>query len=122
MAQHPIVHFDIYGTDRERLAAFYADTFGWERRDMPESDYSLMTIGEDGLRGGGISSQDGDFTGTIIYISCPDINAGIEKAVANGAEVIHPVVTVPGMVTFAILKDPQGNRFGLVDETIPPAQ
>jgi uncharacterized protein len=122
MANHPIAHFDIYGTDREGLAKFYSDTFDWQVQHIPEADYSLVTISEEGVQGGGIASKDGDFTGTIIYISCPDINAGVEKAVANGAEVLSPVTTMPGMVTFAILKDPQGNRFGLVDEKVPDAE
>lgn len=119
MAQHPIVHFEVYGKDRDGLAQFYGDTFGWQLQPMPEANYTLVTIGEDGLTGGGISGADDAFTGTIIYMSCPDINAGVDKAVANGAEVVHPVETIPGMATFAILKDPQGNRFGLVDEVMP---
>lgn len=119
MANHPIVHFDIYGTDREDLAKFYGDTFGWEIRNMPEASYSMVKISDDGLQGGGIADRDGDFTGTVIYISCDDLQGSIEKAQANGAEIVHPVVTMPGMVTFAVLKDPQGNRFGLVDAKIP---
>jgi predicted enzyme related to lactoylglutathione lyase len=121
MAKHPIVHFEIYGTDRDSLATFYADTFGWELQPVPNMDYTLVNIGEEGVRGGGISGADADFTGTVIYVSCPDIAEGVDKAVANGAEVVHPVTTIPGMVTFAILKDPQGNRFGLVDEKMPEA-
>ncbi len=122
MPTHPIVHFEIYGKDREGLAKFYGDTFDWQMQDMPDMQYTMVTIAEDGLQGGGISSNDPEFTGTVNYISCPDINAGVEKAVANGAEVLMPVTTMPGTVTFAILKDPFGNRFGLVDETVPPAE
>ena len=41
------------------------------------------------------------------------------KAEANGAEVVHPVVTMPGLVTFAILKNPLGDRPGLIDAKMP---
>lgn len=119
MAEHPIVHFDIHGTNRDELGKFYGDTFGWEIRPMPEHDFTLMAIGKDGVQDGGIVASDGDFTGTIIYISCNDIHDSVAKSVANGAEVIEPVTTMPGVVTYAMLKDPQGNRFGLLSATIP---
>lgn len=121
MSQHPIAHFEIYGRDRETLAAFYRDTFGWGVNSIPQMQFESVTVAEDGLTGGGILDADGDFQGTIVYVSCPDIDASVERAVANGAEVLKPVQTFPGIVTYAILRDPQGNRFGLVAEVVPEA-
>lgn len=119
MAQHPIVHFEIHGADRKALGAFYADAFGWTFTDMPEMEYGMIEIGEEGLRGGGLMTSNEGARGTVIYMSCPDIHATVAKAVGNGAEIINPVETVPGVVTYAVLRDPQGNRFGLTADEIP---
>ena len=121
MTAFPITWFEVYGKDRATLTKFYGDTFGWQARDIPEARYTEMTIGEIGMPGGGFTDGNPELSGFINYIRCPDIHEGVEKAVANGAEIVQPVTVYPGTVTFAILKDPLGNLFGLTDETVPAA-
>lgn len=121
MARHPIVHFEVYGHDRTGLATFYRDTFDWEVRDEPEMQYTFVTVGEDTPTGGGLADAADGFTGSMIYIESPDIHASVARCVELGADLVRPVMTIPGTVTMAVLTDPQGNRFGLVAETVHEA-
>lgn len=118
MANHPIVHFEFQTKDGAALAKFYADTFGWETQNIPDAgNYQMVNTGEGSL-GGGINTTD-QMSGTLIYVQCDDIHEGVAKAEANGATVVMPVESIPGMVTMALLSDPQGNVFGLVDAKTP---
>jgi uncharacterized protein len=104
MTSAPIVFFDIAGPDAAKLKDFYAGNFGW-----------------------GIDAANGittpDLKGTlrqdpaekIIYVGVPDIDDALKNIVASGGAVDLPRMVVPNVVTFALFKDPAGNRMGLVE-------
>ena len=56
-----------------------------------------------------------------IYVEVEDIQASLDWASELGGETIVPVTSIPGMVTFAQFKDPEGNIVGLVSSDVPPA-
>jgi predicted enzyme related to lactoylglutathione lyase len=111
----PVVHFELMGTDREALGRFYAELFGWHVENMAEPPYAVIdTHGGAGINGG-IGSVDKDADRYVaVYAATDDINATFDKAVSAGAEVLMPVTEVPGVVTLGLLRDPQGNVFGMV--------
>ena len=48
-----ITHFEIYGTEPEKLAQFYGSVFSWRIEQMPGVDYWRVETGApDGLHGG----------------------------------------------------------------------
>jgi predicted enzyme related to lactoylglutathione lyase len=49
----------------------------------------------------------------LFYVGVDDLEASTEKAKALGAEVVLPPTEVPGMGSFAWLKDLEGTTFGL---------
>jgi uncharacterized protein len=100
----PIVFFDIAGPDTARLKDFYAANFGWSI----DGANAIKTPGLDGtLRQ--------DPPETLIYLGVPNIDATLKKITASGGSVVIPRTVVPKVVTFAIFKDPAGNRMGLVE-------
>jgi uncharacterized protein len=111
----PVVHFELMGTDREALGRFYAELFGWHVENMAEPPYAVIdTHGGAGINGGiGSVGKDADRY-VAVYAATDDINATFDKAVSAGAEVLMPVTEVPGVVTLGLLRDPQGNVFGMV--------
>lgn len=117
MANHPIVHFELNGSDRHSLATFYAKAFGWTIQKSSDMDCHTVNTGENNL--GELIAEETEFTGTMLYLQCDDIRDSVARAEENGAEIIKPIESVPGDVTYAILRDPQGNRFGLVDAKAP---
>ncbi len=63
---------------------------------------------------------DADMTGVekgnhaVSYWSVDDIHGAVEKAVAAGAIVIHPVHNVGGPIETAVVQDPFGNQVGFI--------
>ena len=47
MAEHKIVHWELMGSDGDKLAAFYGDLFGWNLAPSPGFDAYNMTDPEE---------------------------------------------------------------------------
>ena len=104
MPSAPIVFFDIAGPETAKLKEFYAGNFGW---DIDAAD----GITTPGLKG----TLRQDPPETLIYLGVPDIDVALNKIVASGGGIVLPRTVVPNVVTFALFKDPAGNRMGLVE-------
>jgi predicted enzyme related to lactoylglutathione lyase len=100
----PIVFFDVAGPDAAKLHTFYASVFGWGI----DANNGIKTPKLDGT----IRQDPAE---KIIYIGVPDINAALAQITAAGGTVDTPRMVVPNVVTFALFKDPAGNRMGLVE-------
>jgi len=103
----PIVFFDIAGPDGAKLSAFYSGVFGWEID-------SKLAIAADST-GGVAGTLRPDPAEKIIYLGVADINSTLETITKAGGQIDVPRMVVPGVVTFALFKDPAGNRMGLVE-------
>jgi predicted enzyme related to lactoylglutathione lyase len=100
----PIVFFDVAGPDAAALKTFYAKNFGW-------------TInGANGITTANLpGTLRQDPPETLIYLGVSDIDASLKAIVASGGSVVVPRTVVPKVATFALFKDPAGNRMGLVE-------
>ncbi len=111
---NPVVHFEILGTDGKALQQFYADLFGWKVNADNPMEYGLVDTGAgEHAAGGGICASESG-PQTLFYVQVDDPQAYLDKVVAAGGKVVHPVEEIPNMVTFAQFADPQGNVVGLV--------
>jgi uncharacterized protein len=107
-----VVHFEICGPDDARLGAFYRELFGWRITAVP--GYTLIdTCAGSGINGGISASHDGQAWCTF-YVEAADLQPILDKANLLGARTVTPITDVPGMVTFAMLADPDGLLIGLV--------
>lgn len=104
----PIVFFDIAGPDLASQKGFYdavlgirADAMG--RFQAPSIDASIPAL----LRT--------DPKETVVYFGVDDINATMEKVVANGGRIDAARFAVPGVVFLGLFYDRAGNRVGLVE-------
>jgi predicted enzyme related to lactoylglutathione lyase len=105
MTSAPIVFFDIAGPDAAKLKSFYAENFRW-------TIDAANGITAPNLKG----TLRQDPPETLIYVGVPDITAALKKIVDGGGSVVVPRTVVPNVVTFALFKDPAGNRMGLVEK------
>ena len=121
MAQ-PVVHFDLVGKDGEALRTFYSELFGWNFQMMPGADYGLVGRAPEGI-GGGIGSAPDGSTDVVVYVAVPNMQEYLDKIAANGGTQEGEITEIPGVVTYALFTDPQGNRNGIVldDGTQGPA-
>jgi predicted enzyme related to lactoylglutathione lyase len=101
------------------LRDFYASTFGWQYTAMPE-DYHLVNYNE-GDPGIGGAVIEADAPTVVISVEVEDVAAYLEQVKANGGEVVQDTQVMPGIVTYAVFRDPAGNQIGLVGSEIPPA-
>jgi predicted enzyme related to lactoylglutathione lyase len=115
----PVVHFEVTGSDGNKLRDFYSKVFGWQFNVMPEMDYGMVDNGGRGINGG-IGSGQGP--SALFYVAVPDPQDTLNKIESKGGKTAMPVTEIPGVVTFAQFTDPEGNRVGLVkdDGSQPP--
>lgn len=110
-----ICYLEIPATDVQRSAAFYAASFGWHVRTRSNGEVAFDDgVGE--VSGTWVTSRPAvPQVGTLIYIMVDDMNATIDKVVANGGEIVQPVGADLPEIT-ARFRDPGGNVFGIYQQ------
>ena len=116
---NPVVHFEIRSSGADKLQKYYADLFEWHIDASNPMGYGLVdTHTETGINGG-ISGTNGEPNMVSFYVDVQDIEAKLKEAEDLGGSVVMPVTVIPGMVTFAMFSDPEGNCIGLVSGETP---
>ena len=109
-----VVHFEIGADDPADLAEFYEEVFGWtiQKWEGP-LDYWLVTTGEEGQPGidGAIMHRSDPSENTVNTIDVPSVDEFVEKVTKTGGSVVLAKTAVPGVGWMAYCRDPQGNRF-----------
>ncbi|MDZ5620631.1 VOC family protein [Nocardioides bizhenqiangii] len=117
-----IVHFEIPFDDGDRARDFYGNVFGWQLMHMPEMDYTMAMTGpsdpesgpsEPGFINGGLFQREEGFTGPVVVIDVPDIDAALASVEAAGGKVGRPKEAVGDMGFAAYFSDTEGNLVGL---------
>ena len=112
---NPVVHWEIIGKNGPRLQQFYSQVFGWTVNADNPMGYGLVDGKEVGGVGGGIAANsDGRSQYVTIYVAVPDLQAHLDKIQKLGGKTVQPPTEIPGMVTFALFTDPDGNLVGLI--------
>jgi predicted enzyme related to lactoylglutathione lyase len=104
--------------DVARASKFYAAVFGWEVEHVTEMHYTMFKIGEEQI--GGMLTIDENFPADMpaawaVYFYTEDIEGTVAKAGALGASVMMPPTPIEGVGRFAVLADPQGAVFNLLE-------
>jgi uncharacterized protein len=116
----PVVHFEIMGSDAEKLGTFYTQLFGWNiNADNPVA-YGIVerevNVNAEGIGiGGGIGAMPEGMDGHVtFYVEVPDVEAALQHAEAlGGTRVMGPEKPMEG-VEIAMFTDPEGHAIGLV--------
>lgn len=128
-----VVHFEIHGSDPERLADFYSSLLGWSFQRFGEMPYWAIDTGEgsisqtgpgNGINGGLTQRQGpapalgGPVTGCNIVVGVDDVDGLFARGIElGGAEALAPA-DMPGVGRLAYLYDPDGNIFGLITNVL----
>ena len=117
---NPVVHWEITARDANKAQEFYASLFGWNiTSDNPVSYGFVDTQTETGINGGIPHAQEGDQPRVILYVEVDDLQAYLDRAEELGGRTLMPPTEIPGIVTIALLADPEGNTTGLVKSEQP---
>jgi predicted enzyme related to lactoylglutathione lyase len=111
----PVVHWELWSENPDRIAQFYQAVFDWQVRHIPEMNYRLVeTGGSGGINGGIMKPQAGPWPGKLaFYIDVDDIDSYARKIVSGGGKIVVDKTDVPGVGQMALFEDPDGRVLGL---------
>ncbi|HEY7483088.1 MAG TPA: VOC family protein [Streptosporangiaceae bacterium] len=120
---HPVVHFEIIGTDPAKLRGYYGDLFGWE---YDTSGPVAAAVSEQGNYGfvrpmgsgdgipGGVGGGVGYDSHVVFYVGVPDVEAALQRAESLGGTRRMGPERAPGRdLVVGHFTDPEGNLIGL---------
>jgi predicted enzyme related to lactoylglutathione lyase len=120
----PVVHFEITGTDPERLRGYFGDLFGWEfetpspvSREVSEPEsygfLDLITTGDGtGIRGG-IGGGPSYSSHAVFYVGVPSVEAALQRAESLGGTRVMGPATSPSGLVVGHFTDPEGALIGV---------
>jgi predicted enzyme related to lactoylglutathione lyase len=127
---NPVVHFEMPYEDKQRMANFYAKTFGWQTQMLgeemgnyvvvatTETDENRM-IKEPGRINGGFFKKAPDHATPTVVIAVDDIREAMKKVEASGGKVVGGSKSgepddIPGIGLYIAITDTEGNKVALL--------
>ena len=122
----PVVHFEMPYDERERIARFYREAFGWQLQMMgPEmGNYVLAVTAErdgppEAKRGainGGFYQRQADMPAQhpSVVVAVQDIAAASRKVREAGGEVLGEPMDIPGVGLYVAFFDTERNRLSML--------
>ena len=74
--------------------------------------YGLVDTKAGGINGG--VTTDPAAPRVVLYVAVKDLQASLDRAESLGGKTVAPPRKIPGVVTFALMSDLEGNIIGLV--------
>jgi predicted enzyme related to lactoylglutathione lyase len=108
------VWFDLMTPDPEAAKAFYPAVTGWGTHlwETPGGGYTMWMAGEKPIGGIMVMPPEAAAAGGrphwLAYVTVPDVDATVARAVELGAKVMVPARDIPTVGRFAVIHDPQG--------------
>ena len=110
--------FELSTGNLDAAAEFYGALFGWVVgvSALSAFDYRLAACGNDMVAGmiPLAMVQPGVPPNWKVYLAVDDCDATAARAEAEGGKVLKAPADIPGTGRFAVLADPQGARFGIL--------
>lgn len=122
MGKNPIIHWEIMGGEGKGVADFYGRVFDWAPEAWEGMEgYSGVDEAHGGV-GGAVGSGSAEMPHYVtIYVGVDSIDEHLQKITAAGGTTVRPRTVIPGVVAYAMFKDPAGNVVGLAEHATPPA-
>lgn len=127
--QGQFLWYDVMTTDVTAASRFYSDVLGWNAQDAGGGgkDYTVFSVNGVGVAGLLAIPEDVARRGVkpawLGYVAVDDVDAAVARVKQEGGKVHREPETVPGVIRFAVVGDPQGAPFyvarGLLDEAPP---
>jgi uncharacterized protein len=127
---NPVVHFEMPYENRERMARFYEQSFGWKTQMLGEEmgNYVLVTTAEcdaklgspAGAINGGFFPKKADWPAQYpsVVIGVENIRESMSKVTESGGEVLGEPMTIPGVGQYVSFLDSEGNRSSMLQPAL----
>ena len=131
MANPPgsFIWYELMSPDPDGSKAFYDAVVGWDIEPKPtgELDYRMIRRAHGGNAGGVLRldpamQANGARPMWLGYLNVDDVDASVEAAKVDGANVIMPPWSVPGVGRMAMIADPTGGIVYLMKPEPPAGQ
>ena len=111
----PVVHWELWSEDPQRISRFYQQVFDWNINHIPELNYGAVdTGGMGGINGGVMKPKRGPWPGKLtFYIDVDDLDAYAAKIRQAGGKIVVDKMDVPGVGQLALFEDPEGRVLGM---------
>lgn len=110
--------YELGTSDLDGASEFYQRILGWQVSDsgMPDFDYRLARSGTDMVAGlmSNNAQQEGPPPNWLIYFAADDCDKSVAAITAAGGRVMKGPADIPGTGRYAVVTDPQGAVFGLL--------
>jgi predicted enzyme related to lactoylglutathione lyase len=129
-ARNPVVHFEMPYEDRDRMADFYTQAFGWKMQKLGEEmgSYVIAHTAETdennmvktpGTINGGFFPQKPDWPAQYpsVVIAVDDIKAAVKMVTDSGGEVLGEPMEIPGIGMYVSFFDTERNRVSILQPT-----
>jgi predicted enzyme related to lactoylglutathione lyase len=117
----PVVHFEIIGSDVQKLQQYYSELFGWEIDADNPMNYGMVdresNLNADGIGvGGGVGQGPEGYDGHVtFYVGVPDVEAALAKAESLGGSRMMGPEKVMETIEIGQFQDPEGHMVGVVN-------
>jgi predicted enzyme related to lactoylglutathione lyase len=134
MKKYPVVHFEMPGDDRKRMAQFYKSVFGWEATFFGKDMNNYVTVATTDVDKNGLPTEPGAINGGFyprsenlsgcpsIVIAVDDIDEHIKKVTSSGGEVLGRPVNLPGIGLYVSFRDTEGNICSILQAVMPEGE
>jgi uncharacterized protein len=121
-----VVHFEMPYDDRDRMAKFYQQAFGWQSQMLgPDmGNYVVMMTTEStptgpikpGAINGGFYQRTADkpMQYPSVVVSVGDVANSMKKVTDAGGKVLGDPMDIPGVGRYVSFVDPEGNRVSML--------
>lgn len=123
------VWYELITDDVDRAREFYRAVVGWEisseGQDLPTGGSYRMIGRSDGGNAGGVMAMSADMKAHgakpvwLGYIHHPNVDGAVARIKQAGGEVHMPPMDMPGVGRMAMVADPQGAQFYVMNPTPP---
>ncbi len=125
-AHGSFIWYELMTSDMQAAEAFYCKVVGWTCKEMKltDIDYRVFSSGE-AMTAGLMSIPDeakkhGARPSWSGVIAVDDIGAAVVKLQKLGGTLIRPPADIPNIGRFAVVTDPQGGHFQILQPAGPP--
>ena len=126
-AQGGYIWYELMTPDAAAAKAFYDAVIGWSidvEQVAPEVDYRMIKRSDGGNAGGVMTLTDemrshGARPLWLGYLHVDDVDAAVDAITSDGGQALMPPWDQPGVGRLAMVTDPQGAPFYLMDP-LPP--
>ena len=107
---------DLWTSDVDGSRTFYSELLGWDAEDADPEFGGYFNFSRDGAQIAGCMGDMGDMRATDtwkVYLATEDIAGTLDAAVAHGAQIYTPAMTVGDLGIQSVLGDPTGAAVGV---------